>query len=164
MELKKEYDNIDEYIADLKAAIAENDQCATHHYNLAQALLSKRDFMGAEESFLEAVRNSPRMAEAYVQLGGICLQRGDLDGCLRYNEEAANCRPQYAIAYSNIAFVHIQRVIEVFRAVAPGINFDQRSKQGGIHFEKIRAGTELISIMGDHQPILSCQKGFQFLH
>ena len=98
--MKEKYDNIDEYIADLKNAIAENDQCANHHYNLAQALLSKRDFAGAEECFLNAIRNSPRMAEAYVQLGGICLQ---------YNEEAANCRPQNAIALSNIAFVHIQK-------------------------------------------------------
>ena len=42
-------------------------------------LLSKRDFVGAEEALLNAVRNSPHLAEAYVQLGGICLERGDLE-------------------------------------------------------------------------------------
>ncbi|MGN0008465.1 MAG: tetratricopeptide repeat protein [Desulfovibrionaceae bacterium] len=106
--MKDRYDDIDEYIADLKAEIAQNEQCATHHYNLGLALLSKRDFMAAEESFLEAVRNSPHLAEAYVQLGGICLKRNDLEGCLRYNEEAANCRAKFPVPQANIGFVYIQ--------------------------------------------------------
>lgn len=107
--MKQRYEDIDEYIADLKTEISQNEQCANHHYNLGLALLSKRDFMGAEDSFLAAVRNSPRLAEAFVQLGGICLERGDLDGCLRYNEEAASCRAKFPIPWSNIGFVHIQR-------------------------------------------------------
>ncbi len=107
--MKKSYDDIDEYIADLKSEIQDNEQCANHHYNLGLALLTKRDFVGAEESFLAAVRNSPRLAEAFVQLGGICLERGDLDGCLRYNEEAANCRAKFPVPWGNIGFVHLQR-------------------------------------------------------
>lgn len=107
--MKQRYDDIDEYIADLKMEIAANEQCATHHYNLGLALLSKRDFVGAEEALLNAVRNSPHLAEAYVQLGGICLERGDLEGCLRYNEEAAQCRAKFPVPWSNIAFVHLQR-------------------------------------------------------
>ncbi len=107
--MKANYDDLDEYIADLKREIQDNEQCANHHYNLGLALLTKRDFVGAEESFLAAVRNSPRLAEAFVQLGGICLERGDLDGCLRYNEEAANCRAKFPVPWSNIGFVHIQR-------------------------------------------------------
>ena len=107
--MKPRYDDLDEYIADLKAEIAQNDQCATHYYNLGLALLTKRDFVAAEEAFLNAVRNSPHLAEAYVQLGGICLERGDLEGCLRYNEEAANCRAKFPVPLSNIAFVHLQR-------------------------------------------------------
>lgn len=106
--MKEKYDNIDEYIADLKAEIAQNEQCANHHYNLGVALLSKRDFVAAEESFLEAARNSPHLAEAYVQLGGICLHRGDLQGCLRYNEEAANCRAKFPVPQANIGFVYLQ--------------------------------------------------------
>ncbi len=107
--MKERYDDLDEYIADLKAEIAQNDQCANHHYNLGIALLTKRDFVAAESAFLEAVRNSPHLAEAYVQLGGICLERHDLDGCLRYNEEAAQCRAKFPVPQSNIAFVHLQR-------------------------------------------------------
>ena len=107
--MKAHYDDLDEYIADLKAEIATNEQCANHYYNLGMALLTKRDFIAAEEAFLNAVRNSPHLAEAYVQLGGICLERGDLDGCLRYNEEATNCRAKFPVPWSNIAFVHLQR-------------------------------------------------------
>ena len=93
--MKERYDDLDEYIADLKKEIEANAQCATHYYNLGLALLSKRDFVAAEEALLNAVRNSPHLAEAYVQLGGICLERGDLEGCLHYNEEAANCRAKF---------------------------------------------------------------------
>lgn len=107
--MKERYDDIDEYIRDLQREIMRNDNCASHYYNLGMAFLSKRDFAAAEEAFLNSIRNSSHLAEAYVQLGGICLQRGDLDGCLRYNEEAANCRPKFAIPQGNIAFVHIQR-------------------------------------------------------
>ncbi|MEG1609882.1 MAG: tetratricopeptide repeat protein [Bilophila sp.] len=107
--MKEQYSNVDDYIADLKAEIAQNENCANHHYNLGVALLSKGDFMAAEESFLTTVRNSPHLAEAYVQLGGICLHRGDLDGCLRYNEEAANCRAKFPVPWGNIGFVHLQR-------------------------------------------------------
>ena len=107
--MKERYDDLDEYIADLKKEIEANEQCATHYYNLGLALLTKRDFVAAEEALLNAVRNSPHLAEAYVQLGGICLERGDLEGCLRYNEEAANCRAKFPIPWSNIAFVHLQR-------------------------------------------------------
>ena len=78
--MKERYDDLDEYIADLKKEIEANAQCATHYYNLGLALLSKRDFVAAEEALLNAVRNSPHLAEAYVQLGGICLERGDLEG------------------------------------------------------------------------------------
>lgn len=106
--MKDRYDNVDEYIEDLKQEIPKKDKCATHWYNLGLAFLSKRDFTAAEEAFLNALRQSPHLAEAYVQLGGICMERGDMEGCLRYNQEAANCRPKFAIPQSNIAFVHLQ--------------------------------------------------------
>ena len=107
--MKAKYDDLDEYIRDLQEEIKTSDKCANHYYNLGLAFLAKRDFMAAEDAFLKAVANSPRLAEAYVQLGGICQHKGDLDGCLHYNEEAANVRPKFAIPQSNIAYVHLQR-------------------------------------------------------
>ena len=50
--MKERYDDLDEYIADLKKEIEANAQCATHYYNLGLALLSKRDFVAAEEALL----------------------------------------------------------------------------------------------------------------
>ena len=129
--MKDQYQDIDEYIDDLRATIAKTPDCANHLYNLWLALLSKRDFFQAEQAFLDAARKSPRLAEAYVQLGGICLQRGDLDGCLNYNKEAANCRPRFAIAQANMGYVHLQRgeadkAVEVFtKAVKWDPNFVQ---------------------------------------
>lgn len=107
--MKARYDDIDEYIRDLQEEIKTNEKCANHYYNLGLAFLSKRDFVAAEDAFLKAVENSPRLAEAYVQLGGICQSRGDLEGCLRYNEEAANLRPKFAIPQSNIAYAYLQK-------------------------------------------------------
>ena len=38
--MKERYDDLDEYIADLKKEIEANEQCATHYYNLGLALLT----------------------------------------------------------------------------------------------------------------------------
>jgi len=107
--MKAQYDDLDEYIADLQEEVSKNENCANHQYNLGVAFISKGDFMAAEDALLAAVRASPRLAEAYIQLGGLCMQRDDLDGCLRYNEEAAGCRAKYAVPWGNIGFVHLQR-------------------------------------------------------
>ena len=64
--MKQHYDNIDEYISDLKKEIAANDKCANHYYNLGMAFLHKRDFVAAEEAFLDALRNSPHLAEIWM--------------------------------------------------------------------------------------------------
>lgn len=125
--MKEQYSNVDEYIADLQAEIAASEgKCANHHYNLGVALLSKQDFEGAEECFLEALRQSQHMAEALVQLGGICLHRGDLDGCLRYNEEAAQCRAKFPVPWGNIGFVHLQRgeVDKAIKALKKALGWD----------------------------------------
>ena len=78
----EQFDNLDEYIADLKAKLEVNPTCGNTHYNLGVAYLSRRDFVEAEREFLDAVAHSPRMAEGYVQLGGIALQREDMESCL----------------------------------------------------------------------------------
>lgn len=130
--MKERYESLDEYVADLQAEIAASEgKCANHHYNLGVALLSGLDYAGAEECFLEALRQSPHMAEALVQLGGICLQRGDLDGCLRYNEEAAQCRAKFPVPWGNIGFVHLQRgdVDKAVKALKKALGWDPNFTQ-----------------------------------
>ena len=101
--------NIQEYLAKYKMAVAQNPECGTSHYNLAVGFLSARLYDEAEREFILAIENSPTLAEAYVQLGGIRLHRGDLEGCLSWNKRAVNSRAGFAEGYGNIGFVLIQQ-------------------------------------------------------
>jgi len=101
--------NVEEYIAQQRAAIAANPECGNSHYNLAVGLLGQRKFEEAEKALYEAIEHSPTLAEAYVQLGGICLSRGDLDGCLDFNTRATKVRAGFSEGYANIGFVQLQQ-------------------------------------------------------
>lgn len=100
----------DEYIARLRDQLNKNSECGTTHYNLAVALMGKQEYDAAEKELHDAVDCSPSLAEAYVLLGGICLQRNDLEGCLRYNKYATKARAGFAEGYANIGFVLLQLI------------------------------------------------------
>jgi tetratricopeptide (TPR) repeat protein len=100
--------NAKEYIANLRAALASNSECGASHYNLAVALLGIKEYEEAENELQAAIDCSPNLAEAFVQLGGLCLQRGDLDGCLEYNKHATKVRAGFCEGYANIGFVQLQ--------------------------------------------------------
>ncbi|MDD9301585.1 MAG: tetratricopeptide repeat protein [Desulfobacter sp.] len=102
--------NADEQIAMLRNALAQNTECGTTHYNLAVALMGKQEYTEAEQVLHDALECSPTLAEAYVLLGGICLQRGDLEGCFRFNQRATKARAGFAEGYGNMAFVLLQLV------------------------------------------------------
>jgi tetratricopeptide (TPR) repeat protein len=102
--------NADEYIAQLKINLAQNDECGTTHYNLAVAYMGKQEYAEAEKELHEAIDCSPTLAEAYVLLGGICLQRKDLEGCYRFNQRATKARAGFAEGYGNMAFVLLQLI------------------------------------------------------
>ncbi len=122
---------VDAYIAEQMAKLQDNPQCANTHYKLGMGYLTKRMFREAEHAFLKAVDCSPKLVEAYVQLGGIAMQRGDLDGCLHYNEIAAKTMPLFPVPYANMGFVHMQRgnadeAIKAFKqAIKKDANFVQ---------------------------------------
>ncbi|MBF0200094.1 MAG: tetratricopeptide repeat protein [Desulfamplus sp.] len=102
--------NSDQHIENLRLQLKQNSDCGTTHYNLAVALMGKQDYDAAERSLHDAVECSPNLAEAYVLLGGICLQRNDLEGCLRYNKYAVKSRAGFAEGYANIGFVLLQLI------------------------------------------------------
>ena len=110
MTIQQKPANSDEYIGQLKSQITDNTECGTNHYNLAVALMGKQEYDEAEKALHDAVECSPNLAEAYVLLGGICLQRGDVEGCLRYNRYAVKARAGFAEGYGNIGFVLLQLV------------------------------------------------------
>jgi len=99
----------EEYIAQQRSFIAQNSECGNSHYNLAVALMGQQKYDEAEKELHEALDCSANMAEAYVLLGGIALQRGDLEGCLKYNKMAVKARPGFSEGYGNIGFVELQR-------------------------------------------------------
>jgi len=105
--------NAEEYIAIQRSAIAQNPECGTSHYNLAVALLGQRKFEEAEVELRSAIECSPGLAEAYIQLGGIFLNRGDLDGCLAYNQAAVKARPGFFRRIWQYRFVELQREISM---------------------------------------------------
>lgn len=102
--------NADEHIARLRYQLTQNPECGTTHYNLGVALVGKQEYLEAEKVLHEAIEHSPTLAEAYVLLGGICLQRGDLEGCYRFNQRATKARAGFAEGYANMAFVLLQLV------------------------------------------------------
>ena len=105
----KQAKNVDEYVSIHRAAVASNPECGTSRYNLAVGLMGQKNYDEAEEEFLDAIHCSPNLAEAYVQLGGLCLMRGDLDGCLRYNQQSVKVRAGFSEGYGNIGFLHLQK-------------------------------------------------------
>jgi tetratricopeptide (TPR) repeat protein len=123
--------NAEEYITRQRAAIASNPECGTSHYNLAVALIGLKKYDEAEGILHTAIECSPGLAEAYVQLGGICLYRNDLDGCLEYNQRAVKARPGFSEAYGNIGFVQLQKgnVDEAITALKKATAFNFRFLQ-----------------------------------
>ena len=105
----------DEHIAGLREALSHNTEGGTTHYNLAVALMGKQEYAEAERVLHEAIEHSPTLAEAYVLLGGICLQRGDLEGCYRFNQRGTKVRAGFAEGYANMGFVLLQLVDEFLR-------------------------------------------------
>jgi len=120
--------NVDEWIGLQRMAVAQNPECGTSHYNLAVGLIGQKKYDEAEKELLESVDCSPNLAEAYVQLGGICLNRGDLDGCLSYNTQAIHSRAGFAEGHGNIGFVHMQKgnVDEAIPALEKAIKWNPK--------------------------------------
>jgi len=123
--------NAKEYIAQHRAALASNPECGTSHYNLAVALLGIKEYGEAENELHAAIDCSPNLAEAFVQLGGLCLQRGDLDGCLEYNTHATKVRAGFSEGYGNIGFVQLQMgdVDEAIRSLQKAIVYNSKHLQ-----------------------------------
>jgi tetratricopeptide (TPR) repeat protein len=120
--------NAEEFIARQRAAIASNPDCGNSHYNLAVALLGLKRFDEAEKELYLAIECSPGLAEAYVQLGGIALHRGDLEGCLRYNQYAVKARVGFFEGYGNIGFVYLQqgKVDDAIAALKKAVSYNSR--------------------------------------
>ncbi|CAM2060171.1 conserved hypothetical protein [Desulfovibrionales bacterium] len=122
---------MNEHIVEIQSKVASNPNCGIIQYNIGMAHLARRDWRSAELAFYKAVDNSPTLVEAYVQLGGIALHRGDLESCLNFNRIAAQIRIRFAPAWGNIGYVYMQRgeISEAIKALEKAISFDSRFVQ-----------------------------------
>jgi tetratricopeptide (TPR) repeat protein len=154
--------NVEEYIARQQAAVAANKDCGTSHYNLAIGFLGLKKYDEAEEELFAAIECSPTLAEAYVQLGGIRLQRGDLEGCLHFNKRAVQSRAGFAEGYGNIGFVQLQlgNIEEAIPALEKAIRWNPKFLQAyatlanaylmkGMVDESIETGLKVIDLAPD---------------
>jgi tetratricopeptide (TPR) repeat protein len=157
--------NADEYIAQQRQAIAQNPECGASHYNLAVALMGQKKYDEAEKHLYEAIENSQSLAEAYVALGGIALQRGDLDGCLAHNQAAVKARPGFSEGWGNIGFIHLQKgnIDEAIKALEKATTFNFRYIQAfanlanaylikGMIDESIEANLKALKLHPDFAP------------
>jgi len=63
----------------------------------------------ATESFKQVIANRPNDAEAYYNLGTLCLRRNDLAEAQQYLEQAVKLRPEYADAWNNLGTIAAQK-------------------------------------------------------
>lgn len=151
--------NVEEYIDRQRAALAVNPDCGVSHYNLAVGLLGQKKYEEAENELYQAIECSPTLAEAYVQLGGIRLQRGDIEGCLEFNKKAIHARAGFAEGYGNIGFVYLQqgKLDEAIAALQKAIQYNNHFLQAhttlanaylmkGLVTESIEANLKVLSI------------------
>lgn len=154
--------NAQEHIAQLRDAIAGNPDCGTSHYNLAVALMGLKKYDEAEAALNDAVGCSPTLAEGYVMLGSIALQREDVEGCLYYNKLATKSRAGFSVGFGNIGFIELQRgnVDEAIKNLQKAIVHNTKFVQAyttlanaylmkGLVEESIQASLKALSIQPD---------------
>ena len=79
-------------------------------YDLAEALLATGDLIVAEASYSRAIElGTKRVAEAWTQSAGLAAARKDLDASEERLRKALEARQDFAPAWANLGFVHLQR-------------------------------------------------------
>ena len=86
----------EEFIFQQKQIRDEDTECANTQYNLGVSLMEEGKLDEAIGAFNDAVANSFRMFEGYVNLGYIYFKKGDLDMVIEVNKRAIAMEPRYA--------------------------------------------------------------------
>lgn len=118
----------------LRREMAENPDSARAHLRLGTALLS----VSAKEAEVElrrAVEIDPECAQAWVNLGGIMMQRLDFKGCVEVNTKAISVRPELVAPHYNKGLGHLylnqpDEMVSCFERV---IELDPKNAQGHYH-------------------------------
>ncbi len=96
------YNNPEEAVRFLTAAIAIRPGSSDAHFDLGRVLHNKGDLDGAEAECREAIRLKPDHSGAHLNLGVALRHKGDLDGALAEYREAIRLQPDDAGAHRNL--------------------------------------------------------------
>lgn len=83
------------------ALAVTNDNYIAHN-NLGFALASEDKLFEATAHFNEAIRISPRFADAYLNLGNAFLKTGEIDRSIVFINKAIDLRPKFASAFLDL--------------------------------------------------------------
>jgi tetratricopeptide (TPR) repeat protein len=89
-------------LAELKQRAQERPDSAVAQFNLGLAFAGRGLVDRAEKAYRRALALNPDLIEAWVNLGGILLQKWDFRGCLEANAEALKRRNDLLAAHFNI--------------------------------------------------------------
>lgn len=91
------------------AALLEIDpNRATYHYLSGLVSLEAGAFEAAREALTEAIRlREGRYAEAWLQLGALEREVGDLEAAKEAYRQALEARPRYATAWNSLGLIHL---------------------------------------------------------
>lgn len=98
----------EQVVTELRKILAENPGCAMTHYNLGIALIKLHQWDDAAVEFLAAIVESPELAEAYINLSGICFHNGEMEKGIELCRKVIAFRAHYAVPYGNIGFAYLQ--------------------------------------------------------
>lgn len=121
----------EEHVTETKKQLEEHPEDGRVRYNWACILIAQGKYDEAEEELKKAVQLQSELAEAFVQLGGLAMRKGDLNLCLSYNQQAAKVRHRFAVPHGNIGFVHLQKgnVQEAIKSLRRAVSFDPKFVQ-----------------------------------
>ena len=92
-------------IARLRAAISRDPNVIQLRAALATAYAAEGDLAHARATWLEVTARAPSFAEAFHNLGVVCLHLGERSAAVGYIREALRLDPEYALAHTSLAAI-----------------------------------------------------------
>lgn len=103
------YDRLDDAgraVDEFKRAIELAPDDGKNHFYLAELYQARQRPQNAEEHYLKAVEKNPTLADAWVRLGDLALDRNDLIGARKDFQVVARLRPDDDAAHGKLALVY----------------------------------------------------------
>jgi tetratricopeptide (TPR) repeat protein len=93
-------------VDEFKRAIELAPEDGKNHFYLAELYLARQRPKNAEEHYLKAVEKNPVLADAWVRLGDLALERNDLAGARKDFQVVVRLRPEDPAARGKLALVY----------------------------------------------------------